>query len=166
MARLPRNDKELNMLIMEDVEKGLKNALPDFTRNLEMSFAAVNIPSINATMYDTLGIAYQPEGGLTDVEGVWEPQVQGGQTPELSLEYNQDKLDIGGYYANRHNSPIGTPLGNFADLIREGAGGKLFGEDNPTREARDFWEYYIHILDTHWEGWVKSGFRQAGMREW
>lgn len=161
--RAARNEKELRNVLLRNITKGLNNSLDKFSDKLEQSFALNDIPSPNATMYEELGVPYQPRGGITDVENVWEPRVEERGDPTLILEYNQDNLSIGEPYPYRHNSPIGTHLGNFADLITQGRGGKLFGEDNPTRTPRDFWSTYENIVDNNWESWIKAGFRQAGL---
>lgn len=167
--KIPRNDIELKNVLHDKIVKGMEHSLKKFSDSLEQSFVLADIPSPHATMYEVLSISYKSEGGITDIENTWEPHIDDKPEPELVIEYNQDKLDVGGYYSNRHNSPIGTPLGSFPDLLIHGQGGRLFGETNsrgyiqPTREPRDFWSIFENNIDGKWENWIEQGFKRVGL---
>lgn len=145
------NDAELMLMIASDMGQAFDIAKEDFKNELEMNISGAGVP-INA-------------GGIGDTETVWKTQVHFGLSPEITLEYNQGGLDFdAGTY--RHVSPIGTPLGNFADLIIHGRGGymSMFGGDNnPTRQPRDFWQPYERSVEVNYDNWIESAMRAVGM---
>lgn len=145
------NDAQLMAMIAGDVSKAFELAKEEFKTSLEMEIAGAGVP-INA-------------GGIGDVDAVWKPEVHAGLSPEISLEYDQGGLvlDASTY---RHVSPIGTPLGNFADLITEGRGGymTMFGGDaNPTRSPRDFWSPYMALVSSRYSVWIRNAMLSVGM---
>lgn len=145
------NDAQLAMMIAADVGMAFDLAKEEFKEGLEMEIRGSGVP-LNA-------------GGIGDIDAVWQPTVSFGLSPEISLEYHQGGLefDAGEY---RHVSPIGTPLGNFADLIIQGRGGlmQMFGgEANPTRSARDFWSPYEALVSSQYESWIRNAMLAVGM---
>lgn len=145
------NDAQLMMMIATDTGQAFDIAIEDFKTGLESEISGAGVPVQG--------------GGIGDIEAVWQPRVTFGLSPEISLQYTQGGLefDAGSY---RHVSPIGTPLGNFADLIIQGRGGLMpmfGGEANPTRNPRDFWSPYESLVAGNYEQWIRSAMLSVGM---
>ena len=48
-------------------------------------------------------------------------------------------------------------------LIDKGLGGMLFGPDNPTREATNFWDMVLTDFHSNERQWITAGLLAAGL---
>lgn len=54
-------------------------------------------------------------------------------------------------------------ISDMASLIDKGLGGMLFGPDNPTREATNFWDMVLTDFRSNERQWITAGLLAAGL---
>ena len=54
-------------------------------------------------------------------------------------------------------------ISDMASLIDKGLGGMLFGPDNPTREATNFWDMVLTDFHSNERQWITAGLLAAGL---
>lgn len=156
------NDAELAAILAPAVTAGLIIA------------GEVNVrPMIRAEIAGRVGRGSYPANGSGSLSEAW--TVEGSEEGELggmTVYYDPGKLaydtSIG-----KHVTPVSAyverdmeleAITDMATLIDQGLGGMLFGPDNPTRQATNFWEGgVIPQFKSGAYEWIKSGLISAGL---
>lgn len=165
MGGIASNDAELQALLAPAVIEGLmimgEGDLQDLIRDV------ISGATHRGSFYHG--------GGGGSLEQAWSTQAGAGGEGmgEMETYYDSGKLGYNSgtgqhitpdsVYLERSGFDSPEAISDMATLIDKGLGGMLFGADNPTRQATNFWSEVISDFQGRADGMIRKGLLAAGL---
>lgn len=162
MGSIASNDAELAAMLAPAVMAGLQSMGEG-----DLEPAIENI--INALTHR--GSYFVGGGGSLSEAWSTKSYVSGGiNLGEMETYYDSSKLAHRAA-VGQHTTPDdidrnvrnGGDVSDMATLIDRGLGGMLFGPDNPTREATNFWDVVLSHFKSNGDAWIRASLIAAGL---